>query len=127
MHNSQHNLEIIEDIQELNSDDWDRLCSLNDPFISHAFLSSLEQSHSVGRSTGWLPLHIAIKDQEGLLIAALPLYLKNHSYGEFIFDWSWADASERAGITYIRNWFQRFPLPLLLVIECYCPNQTIPN
>lgn len=100
MHNSQHNLEIIEDIQELNSDDWDRLCSLNDPFISHAFLSSLEQSHSVGRSTGWLPLHIAIKDQEGLLIAALPLYLKNHSYGEYIFDWSWADASERAGITY---------------------------
>ena len=54
----------------------------------------------MGQSAGWLPLHLGLKDQKGELLGALPLYLKNHSYGEYIFDWSWADASERAGIPY---------------------------
>ena len=63
-------------------------------------MAALEKTSAVGQSAGWLPLHIVLRDEEGLLVGALPLYLKNHSYGEYIFDWSWADASERSGIPY---------------------------
>ena len=60
----------------------------------------MEASFAVGKQAGWLPLHIGLRDSQKKLIGALPLYLKNHSYGEYIFDWAWADASERAGLPY---------------------------
>ncbi len=71
----------------------------DDPFCTHAFLVTLESSGSVGGRSGWQPCHVVIKE-DNALIAAMPLYLKTNSYGEYIFDWSWADASERAGIPY---------------------------
>eukprot|EP01037_Dinobryon_pediforme_P013823 gene13823-13938_t len=70
------------------------------PFISHAFLSSLERSGSVGNGTGWQPAHVLLKDGNGQIEAACPLYLKTHSMGEYVFDQGWAQAYERAGGVY---------------------------
>ena len=77
---------------------WDAI-SGGDPFLSHAFLASLEDSGSVGPGTGWSPAPILIED-EGRLVAAAPAYLKSHSQGEYVFDHGWADAWQRAGGSY---------------------------
>jgi len=86
-------------VSGLNSHAWDRL-SGDDPFISHAFLSALEESGSVGKGTGWTPATILVEDESSRLISAAPAYLKTHSQGEYVFDQGWADAFERAGGTY---------------------------
>ena len=86
-------------VSGLNSHAWDRL-SGDDPFISHAFLSALEESGSVGKGTGWTPATILVEDESSRLISAAPAYLKTHSQGEYVFDHGWADAFERAGGTY---------------------------
>jgi predicted N-acyltransferase len=70
-----------------------------DPFLSHAFLSCLEESGCVSRRTGWAPQHFLLED-EGRIVGAMPLYLKSHSRGEYVFDHGWADAYERAGGSY---------------------------
>jgi predicted N-acyltransferase len=70
------------------------------PFISHAFLSALETSKSIGPRTGWTSTHILVKDTGGRLAAAAPAYLKMHSMGEYVFDHGWADAYHRAGLHY---------------------------
>lgn len=67
------------------------------PFISHDFLSILEDSGCVGQAAGWLPQHLVLEDPDGEPVAALPCYLKSHSMGEYVFDHAWADAYERAG------------------------------
>jgi predicted N-acyltransferase len=83
----------------LNPAAWDRL-SGDDPFLSHAFLSSLEDSGSVGKGTGWTPAPVLVEDDSARLLAAAPAYLKTHSQGEYVFDHGWADAWERAGGQY---------------------------
>ena len=83
----------------LNAAAWDRLAG-NDPFVSHAFLTALERSGSVGKGTGWTPATILVEDGADRLVAAAPAYLKSHSQGEYVFDHAWADAFERAGGTY---------------------------
>ena len=83
----------------LNATAWDRLAA-GDPFVSHAFLSTLEQSGSVGKGTGWTPATILVEDEASHLIGAAPAYLKTHSQGEYVFDHGWADALERAGGSY---------------------------
>ena len=70
------------------------------PFVSHEFLSSLEQSNSVGGRTGWQPRHLLAEDAQGALLGAAPCYVKSHSRGEYVFDHGWADAFERAGGDY---------------------------
>src|SRR4029453_8763151 len=72
----------------------------NNPFVTHEFLSSLEESKSVGRRTGWEPRHLLAEDQQGALVGAAPCYVKSHSRGEYVFDHGWADAFERAGGQY---------------------------
>ena len=72
----------------------------HNPFVSHAFLSALEDSGSVGGRTGWSPLHLLVRDRDENLLAAAPAYLKTHSMGEYVFDGGWADAYERAGGEY---------------------------
>ncbi len=79
--------------------EWDTLVGDDDPFLEHAFLSALEVSESVGAAAGCVPRLVLVRDA-GRLVGAVPLYLKVHSYGEFIFDWAWANAAERAGIRY---------------------------
>ena len=86
-------------VSGLNSTAWDRLAG-SDPFVSHAFLSALEASGSVGEGTGWTPATLLVEDGASHLVSAAPAYLKTHSQGEYVFDQGWADAFERAGGTY---------------------------
>jgi predicted N-acyltransferase len=86
-------------VSAVDPDEWNALIQPDDPFTEHAFLLALEQSGSVGRETGWLPVHLLARRGDAL-VGAVPLYLKNHSYGEFIFDWGWAQAAQQAGIPY---------------------------
>ena len=90
---------IAAGISGLNGRAWDRVAGA-DPFVSHAFLSALEQSGSVGPGTGWTPAPILVEDDASHLVAAAPAYLKSHSQGEYVFDHGWADAWERAGGDY---------------------------
>ncbi len=80
-------------------EDWDRLTDPSDPFTTHAFLRTLEDSGSACAETGWAPAHVTVR-RGGDLVAACPAWVKNHSYGEYIFDWSWAQAAQRAGLPY---------------------------
>jgi uncharacterized protein len=90
---------IASGVSGLNARAWDRLVS-GDPFVSHAFLSILEDSKSVGPGTGWTPAPILVEDESDHLIAAAPAYLKTHSQGEYVFDHGWAEAWQRAGGDY---------------------------
>ena len=89
---------IASGVSGLNAHAWDRLAN-GDPFLSHAFLSALEDSGSVGRDTGWIAAPILV-EEEDRLVAAAPAYLKSHSQGESVFDHGWAEAWERAGGEY---------------------------
>ncbi|HET7606182.1 MAG TPA: GNAT family N-acetyltransferase [Sphingomicrobium sp.] len=86
-------------VSGLNARAWDRLTG-GDPFLSHSFLSALEDSGSVGPATGWTPAPILVEDESSHLVAAAPAYFKTHSQGEYVFDHGWADAWERAGGSY---------------------------
>ena len=90
---------IASGVSGLNARAWDRLAA-DDPFVSHPFLSALEDSRSVGPGTGWTPAPILVEDDAAHLVAAAPAYLKTHSQGEYVFDHGWADAWERAGGRY---------------------------
>ncbi|MGX5220149.1 GNAT family N-acetyltransferase [Pseudomonas segetis] len=87
-------------LPDIDPVDWDRLAAAESPFLKHGFLCALELSGSVGPGTGWTPAHQLVFDADGKLEAALPAYLKTHSFGEYVFDHGWADACERAGIAY---------------------------
>jgi predicted N-acyltransferase len=87
-------------LNDLAPAQWDGLLAQPQPFVRHAFLSALEDSGSVGPGSGWLPAHRVLMGQEGQVLAALPAYVKQHSYGEYVFDHGWADACARAGIDY---------------------------
>jgi len=90
---------IASGVSGLNARAWDRLGN-GDPFVSHAFLSALEDSGSVGPGTGWTPAPILVEDGASHMIAAAPAYLKGHSQGEYVFDHGWADAWQHAGGEY---------------------------
>ena len=92
-------IKILQSIDECSSKLWDSLFSTDYPFLKHGFISLLESSGSVCDATGWTPKHILL-EQEGVPIAAMPLYLKNHSSGEYVFDHSWANAYHQHGIQY---------------------------
>ncbi len=83
----------------MSRDEWNALVGADSPFLEWDWLASLEDSGAVGERTGWLPRPLVAREGSRLL-AACPLYVKGHSEGEFVFDWSWADAAERAGIRY---------------------------
>ena len=96
---SRPQLRLHSSIAGIPAQDWDALFGAAYPFTQHGFLKALEDSGCVGADSGWQPCHLTLETTEGL-VAAAPLYLKHHSYGEFVFDWSWAEASHRAGISY---------------------------
>lgn len=87
-------------LNELDAAIWDGLLSEPQPFLRHAFLSTLEDSGSVGGRSGWQAAHQVLLGDEGQPLAALPAYVKYHSQGEYVFDHGWADACRRAGIAY---------------------------
>ena len=100
---------VLSRMAEIPVEAWDRLVGDDDPFVEHAFLHALEASGSVGPGTGWEPCHLAVSD-DGVLVAALPLYAKTHSYGEFIFDFAWADAARRMRSRYYPKLVSMVPL-----------------
>lgn len=88
------------EVGALPADEWDALDESGNPFMSHAFLTALEDSGSVGGRSGWDPAPLVISADDGRLQAALPAYIKGHSQGEYVFDHAWADAWHRAGGRY---------------------------
>ncbi|XP_028804033.1 uncharacterized protein LOC114759107 isoform X1 [Neltuma alba] len=97
---------VVSSISEVASSEWDA-CALDatgtekfNPFLTHGFLSSLEDSGSAVKETGWMPRHIIAKDEDNKIVGVVLLYLKSHSYGEFVFDHSWADAYYSYGLKY---------------------------
>jgi hypothetical protein len=92
-------LELLDGVAELPRDDWNTLVGDQSPFLEWDWLASLEQAGCVGPDTGWQPRPLVAREN-GRLLAACPLYVKGDSEGEFVFDWGWADAAERAGIHY---------------------------
>lgn len=94
-------------INQIDATQWQSFFNDN-PFTQHAFLYALEQSQCVSAQTGWQPYHLAI--YEGTtLIALAPGYLKAHSYGEYVFDWAWAEAYEKNGLAYYPKWLCGIP------------------
>ena len=91
---------VVERLAEVPADAWDACAGPDNPFLCHAFLEALEASGSATAETGWLPQHLLLEDAKGRLLGAVPLYLKSHSYGEYVFDHGWASAFERAGGRY---------------------------
>ncbi len=112
-------IKVLESIDNISATEWDSLLEpeltpqqlvdwpakrdhLNSgvsPFLQHEFLAAIERHQCVGQQHGWIPRHIVIYDQE-IAVAASPLYIKTNSYGEFVFDWAWADAYQRSGLMY---------------------------
>jgi predicted N-acyltransferase len=99
-------------IDEIPASDWNRLADPDTPFLRHEFLAAQERHGCVGRTLGWVPQHLALRAKGGALVAAAPCYIKSNSYGEFVFDWAWADAYARAGRRYY---------PKLVVASPYTP------
>jgi predicted N-acyltransferase len=92
-------IEMLEGVRRVPRGEWNDLVGDESPFLEWDWLASLEESGAVGTETGWTPFPLLAREG-GRLVAACPLYLKQHSEGEFVFDWSWADAAYRAGIDY---------------------------
>jgi len=100
-------LEITDSIQQIDANSWNALVG-DMPLLSHAFLSALETSASVGNGSGWQPYPMLVYDA-GQLVGAMPLYVKSHSYGEYVFDWAWAEAYERNGLNYYPKLLSAIP------------------
>ena len=92
-------IEIHTNIDSIGNNCWGKLCGTKDSFLHYHYLSALESSGCVGDKTNWHPHHLLLS-KEDCPIAAMPMYLKNDSYGEFVFDWGWAQAAQSAGIPY---------------------------
>lgn len=92
-------LRVVDSYERVDAVSWDALCGADDPFVEHAFLLHLERSGSVGREAGCVPRPVLLYEGERL-VGAMPVWLKSDSYGEYIFDWGWADAARRSGIPY---------------------------
>lgn len=100
--------ETLDHISRIEAAEWDELVPAGYPFLRHGFLSALEDSGSVTPATGWQPAHRVLRDG-GRVQAILPLYLKQHSWGEYVFDWQWAEAWERAGRRYYPKYLAAVP------------------
>ncbi len=91
--------QVIDALKDVPGDAWNALAGSDQPFLRHEFLLALEQTGCVGEEAGWYPRHLLFYSGKQL-VAAAPMYLKTHSYGEFVFDWAWAEAYARAGLEY---------------------------
>jgi predicted N-acyltransferase len=95
------NVKILNSLDEIDQQVWNELIRDNNPFLRHEFLYGLETTGCATSTSGWQAHHIAIFDDDNAnLLAAMPCYLKDHSYGEYIFDWAWANAFHQNGVEY---------------------------
>ncbi|MCX8958649.1 GNAT family N-acetyltransferase [Erwinia psidii] len=101
-------LTLLPQLTDLPASQWDALTPDDQPFLRHAFLSTLEESGCLSRETGWQPEHL-LWIEDGNVHAALPGYRKFHSRGEYVFDHGWADACQRAGLPYYPKWLAAVP------------------
>ena len=92
--------QILASADDLPAADWQRLATGSDPFMSRAFLGAAEASGAAGERLAWRPMHLALRDEAGQLAGLLPLYLREHSFGDFSRDWNWPAAWERSGRAY---------------------------
>ncbi len=102
-----HGFKLLDSLTQVPPAQWDAQ-GAHQPCLSHAFLAGLEASACVGGGTGWVPRHATLW-QHGELLAALPLYEKHHSWGEYVFDWAWAQAYARHGLAYYPKWLAAVP------------------
>ena len=92
-------IEIVESLIDYTQPRWNSWITNDYPFLQHEFLVGLESSGCTTADSGWQPFHITVGD-EGDLVGFMPCYLKSHSYGEYVFDWSWADAWQSTSVSY---------------------------
>ncbi|MGS0676989.1 GNAT family N-acetyltransferase [Shewanella sp. 125m-1] len=99
-----YEVDLIDAIDKVPANTWNALMHDSNPFNQHQYLAALESSGCVGSQSGWTPLHVIIRetttDESRRVIAVMPLYIKSHSYGEYVFDWAWAEAYERHQLPY---------------------------
>ena len=100
-------LEVVETLSGVAPDEWNLLAG-DDPFLRHEFLAALHETGCATEASGWTPQFILLREQ-GRLAGAMPLYLKAHSYGEYVFDWAWADAYQRHGLHYYPKLLSAIP------------------
>ena len=91
--------DVVDSLERVPPREWNSLIGADNPFLRHEFLRALERNDCVGAASGWEPRHLLLYDND-TLIGASPMYLKHHSYGEYVFDWAWADAYNRYGYKY---------------------------
>ncbi len=120
-------LQLHRSIAEIPKAEWDLCAGGGNPFVSHDFFAAVEDSGSAGPRTGWLPQHAVLRDAGRRIVGCAPMYLKSHSYGEYVFDHGWANALERAGGQYypklqVASPFSPVPGPRLLMREGYPPS-----
>ncbi|RUR33745.1 GNAT family N-acetyltransferase [Vreelandella nanhaiensis] len=115
-------------MEDIEASQWDALVGRDQPFLRHAFLHALEASGSVSHDTGWEPCHACVW-QGSQLVGALPMYRKHHSYGEYVFDWGWAEAFERAGGAYYPKLLSAVPFTpvpgVRTLIADQCPHSAV--
>jgi len=102
-------VEFLSSLDAIDPQCWNALFATDYPFLRHDFLYGLETSGCTTDASGWQPWHALLRDANDTAIAALPLYLKGHSYGEYVFDWAWADAWERSGLRYYPKLLSAIP------------------
>jgi uncharacterized protein len=100
--------QFLSSLDQVDSAEWDSIGPADYPFLQHNFLLGLERTQCTTAETGWQPCHLLLRNK-GRLVATLPLYLKSHSYGEYVFDWSWADAWRRSGLEYYPKLISAIP------------------
>ena len=105
---SKYKCTFIDNVKLIDGERWNALCPGDYPFVRHEFLLALETSGSVSSDKGWQPQHLLVEEND-VLIAAVPLYIKYHSYGEYVFDWAWADAYKRYGLDYYPKLISAIP------------------
>jgi predicted N-acyltransferase len=93
-------LRTVDRISSVDPAAWDACAGSDNPFLLHGFLSAMEESGSANTRSGWQPAHLLVENPAKELLAAAPLYVKSHSYGEYVFDWGWAEAWQNAGRNY---------------------------
>ncbi|MES2106201.1 MAG: GNAT family N-acetyltransferase [Pseudomonadota bacterium] len=106
-----YRMRILSSIADIGQKQWDGLLVMQqeaNPFLSYSFLHALHESGSACAKTGWRPVYLSLWDREQL-VAAMPLYEKSHSYGEYVFDWAWADAYQRHGLNYYPKLLSAIP------------------
>jgi len=105
---------LHQSIESIGRTRWNALCGIQYPFLRYEFLHALEASGSVSATTGWQPMHAELLDDDDNPLMLMPLYLKSHSWGEYVFDWAWDAATARAGAVGVQpdsRFFMAWPVP----------------